>query len=42
MAIDQRDGGGEERPGHPMGASIILVTLVVLLILALAIGGTVR
>jgi hypothetical protein len=42
MANQQRGPSNEERQGHPMGASIILVTLVVLLILALAIGGTVR
>lgn len=33
---------GDDRPGHPMLASVVLVTAVVLLIIALSVAGTVR
>lgn len=38
MASDEEP----DRPAHPMVASVVLVTAVVLLIVALSVAGTVR
>lgn len=42
MADQPRERTDEDRPGHPMGASIILVTVVVLLIIALSVASGLR
>ena len=42
MADDRRERSDQERPGHPMGASLILVAVVVLLIIALSVASGLR